>query len=75
MLATCGSVGFLAYLYHRYQTLKLCLASKRLSTVYVALAIGTMLFASMFDNHLFNIYPTFAYTLLLLGVEKSMIQE
>jgi hypothetical protein len=47
------------------------LSSKRLSTAFVALAIGTMLFASMFDNHLFNIYPTFAYTLLLVGIEKS----
>ena len=71
MLATCGTVGFFAYLYHRYQTIKLCLSSKRLSTAFVALAIGTMLFASMFDNHLFNIYPTFAYTLLLVGIEKS----
>lgn len=75
MLATCGSVGFLAYLFHRYQTIKLCISSKKLSTAFVALAIGTMLFASMFDNHLFNIYPTFAYTLFLVGIEKSMVQK
>ena len=27
--------------------------------------------SQFFDNHLFNIYPTFAYTLLLVGIEKS----
>ncbi len=75
MMATCGTVGIMAYLFHRYQTIKLFLSSKRLSTVFVALAIGTMLFASMFDNHLFNIYPTFAYTIFLLGIERSIEKE
>ena len=75
MMATCGSVGIMAYLFHRYQTVKLFLSSKRLSTAFVALAIGTMLFASMFDNHLFNIYPTFAYTIFLLGIEKSIEEK
>ncbi len=71
MLATCGSIGIFAYLYHRYQTIKLFFARKTLSTVYLALCIGTFLFASMFDNHFFNIYPAFTYSIMLMAIEKT----
>lgn len=73
ILATCGSVGIVAYLCHRYQTIKLFLSSRRLSTAFAALALGTLLSASMFDNHIFNIYPTMAYTLFLVGIERSIV--
>ncbi|MBQ8546423.1 MAG: O-antigen ligase family protein [Clostridia bacterium] len=70
MMATCGIVGLLAYLFHRYQTIKLLLSRKKLFSIFVALCIGTMLCGSLLDNHLFNIYPAFIYSILLLGVEK-----
>ncbi len=71
MIATCGIFGLTSYLFHRYQTIKLLFSEKRTSFIFIALAIGTMLFGSMFDNHLFNIHPTFIYALLLVCVEKS----
>ena len=70
MMATCGIVGLSAYLFHRYQTIKLLLSRKKLFSLFVALCIGTLLMSSMLDNHLFNIYPAFIYSILLLGVEK-----
>lgn len=71
MMGTCGILGLGAYLFHRYQTIRLFLSSKKLSTLFVALCIGTMLLGSMLDNHFFNIYPTFIYSFMLVGVEKS----
>lgn len=72
MLGTCGIIGLGAYLFHRYQTIRLLLLSKKLSTVFVAICIGTMLLGSLLDNHLFNIYPAFIYSIMLVGVEKSI---
>lgn len=71
MMATCGIAGLSAYLFHRYQTVRLLLSRKKLSTLFVAICIGTMLCGSLLDNHLFNIYPAFIYSILLLGVEKN----
>ena len=71
MIGTCGLLGISAYVFHRYQTINLLFSKKRLSFVFAALAIGTMLFGSMFDNHLFNIHPTFIYAILLVCIEKS----
>ncbi len=74
MMGTCGIIGLGAYLFHRYQTIRLLLFSKRLSTLFVAICIGTMLLGSMLDNHFFNIYPAFIYSIMLIGVEKSTNQ-
>lgn len=72
MIATTGIIGFSSYIFHRYQTVRLLLSNKRLSTVYIALCIGTMLGASLLDNHFFNIYPAMIYSIMLVAIEKTI---
>ena len=72
MMATCGSFGILAYMYHRYQTVMLFWEKKkRLSTIFTALCIVALLLSSLLDNHFFNLYPTFMYAVILVAVEKT----
>lgn len=70
MMATCGSVGLLAYLFHRYQTVKLFIKERCLPNLFLALSISALLITSLLDNHFFNIYPAFIYTIILVTVEK-----
>ena len=71
LLGTCGLTGFIAYCFHRYQTIKLALNKKSLSTVFFILCITSLLLTSMLDNHFFNIYPGMFYSLILVVLEKT----
>ena len=72
MMATCGFVGLSAYLFHRYQTIRLFFTKKHLSNVFFALSISALLITSLLDNHFFNIYPAFIYTVILVVIEKNI---
>ena len=72
MLATCGIVGIISYLYHRYQTIQLLVSKKMISSVFIGLCFVALLMSSMLDNHFFNIYPTFIYSVMLVAVEKTV---
>lgn len=72
MIATTGILGLSAYVFHRYQTLRLVLSKKHISTVFIALSIGTMLCGSLLDNHFFNIYPAFIYSIMLMVLENAI---
>lgn len=71
MMATCGFVGISSYLFHRYQTVRLFIAQRSLKNVFLALSIVGLLLTSLLDNHFFNIYPAFIYTIILVVVEKN----
>ena len=71
MMATCGTVGIGAYLFHRYQTVKLIIKKRSLKTWFLALSILALLLTSLLDNHFFNIYPAFIYTVILTVIEKT----
>lgn len=72
LLATCGIVGFGAYVFHRYQTLKLFWRKRNhLSVVFLALTILSLLLTSLLDNHFFNLYPTMYYAIILCVIEKQ----
>lgn len=71
MMGTCGIVGLLAYLWHRYETVKLFWKKRSLYTVFCALCMAGFLGTSMLDNHFFNLYPSFIYIIMLLVVENS----
>ena len=71
MMGTCGIVGLLAYLFHRYQTIKVFLSNKSLYSVFCALCISAFLLTSLLDNHFFNIYPAFIYATILVIIEKD----
>ncbi|MBE6674486.1 MAG: hypothetical protein E7596_05220 [Ruminococcaceae bacterium] len=75
LLGACGIVGLSAYLFHRYQTIKLLWQKRSLSVVFAFLCILSLLLTSMLDNHFFNIYPGFIYTLILVTIEKSSCEK
>ncbi len=71
MMATCGLVGISSYLFHRFQTVKLFISKRCLPNIFLALSILALLLTSLLDNHFFNIYPAFIYTVILVVVEKA----
>ena len=76
LLATCGIVGFGAYVFHRYQTVKLYWARKKsLKCTFLFISILALLLTSLLDNHFFNLYPTMYYVIMLCVIEKSDAQD
>lgn len=71
MMATCGIVGLLAYLWHRYETVKLFWKKRSIFTIFCALCMAGFLGTSLLDNHFFNLYPSFIYVIMLLVIENS----
>ena len=71
LLASCGIVGFSAYLFHRYQTLRLLLRSRGKEIVFIACSVAVLLATSMFDCHLFNVGPALFYSMALAFGENT----
>ena len=72
LIATCGVLGIGAYIFHRYQTIRLILKRREhLSTLFLTLSIATLLLTSLLDNHFFNLYPTMYYSVILCVLEKN----
>ena len=57
MLASCGILGFLAYAFHRYQTVKLFVSHRTPLSFFLGMSVLTLLLTSLLDIHLFNIFP------------------
>lgn len=70
MMATCGTLGLVAYIWHRFETIKLVIKKRSVYTFFSSLAIVSMLCCSLLDNHFFNLYPTFIYSIILVSIEK-----
>ncbi|MBO5323458.1 MAG: O-antigen ligase family protein [Oscillospiraceae bacterium] len=71
MLASCGIVGLGAYIYHRYQTVKLLLKKPSFGKGFIGLSILVLLGASLVDCHFFNVGPTMFYSVALAFAEKA----
>ena len=71
IMATCGIVGILAYLYHRYETIILFWKKRSLFSAFCGLCILGLLLTSLLDNHMFNIYPTFIYSIILAVIDSD----
>ncbi len=71
MLGACGIVGLGAYLFHRWQTLRLLVKNPSWEKNFIAACVGAILLTSLIDCHLFNIGITFIYSVFLLFGEKS----
>ena len=70
ILGACGIVGLAAYLLHRVQTVISLLKNINLERLYVAFTGGALLFVSLFDNHMFYLFPTLLYV-GLVGLLKA----
>lgn len=71
MMASCGIIGLAAYLYHRYQTIKLFLKQRSIKNLFLMLCISALLITSLLDVHMFSLYPTLFYIIILITIEKS----
>jgi|GEM_PF-910081 len=69
LLASCGAVGLIAYLFHRVQTVLLFFKSPSLFKTFIGIGVLLLLLMSMLDCHLFNIGPAFFYSACLLFAE------
>ena len=70
MLASCGIVGLVAYLFHRVQTTKLFAKKLTQETTFIGGSIIALLICSLFDCHFFNIGPTLFYAMALAFAEQ-----
>ena len=74
MLASCGVVGFAAYIFHRVQTFQLFLRNFSGKKMFAFVSMLTMLVTSMVDCHFFNVGPVLFYSAMLAFVEKRLDQ-
>ncbi len=70
MLAACGIIGLLAYLFHRTQTVVQIVRRPNARKTFLGLCIFGLILSSLIDVLLFKIYPTILYGLILLFLEK-----
>ena len=71
LLASCGMVGFGAYLFHRTQTVVLFVRKRKSHVLFIGLSLAAMLCMSMLDCHFFNIGPAMIYSMGLIFAEKA----
>ncbi len=71
ILASTGAVGILAYLWHRFWTVRAVVRRPNLFKTYLGLCILSCLLFCMLDVLLFVTYPLLFYTLMLLFIEKN----
>ncbi len=69
LLASCGIVGFVAYGFHRYQTVKLFVKNPAPHKTFLAMSLLAHVLASLFDCHMFNIGLGLTYGVMLLFAE------
>ena len=70
ILVCCGSVGILAYLFHRIQTVQLFLRRVTKENTFIACSLLVLLISCMFDCHFFNIGPALFYSMALSFAEN-----
>lgn len=75
LIASCGAVGFVAYAFHRFQTVKFFIERINTEVIYIGLAILTLLIMSLFDCHMFNVGPVLFYSMALAFAEKVKIKQ
>ena len=71
LLSASGIIGFSAYVYYRYESIKPIFRRPSLKKTLLFMSIVVFLLASMLDNFVFNIYPTFYYTVALALLHKD----
>jgi hypothetical protein len=65
-------VGFLAYAYHRFQTIWLFLRPFSGKKMFACVSMVALLGTSMVDCHFFNVGPVLFYSMMLAFVEKRL---
>ena len=71
LMASCGTVGIVAYGYHRIQTVRLAMTFRSLEKQMAVLSLVILLLCSLLDCHFFNVGPTLFYSAVLAFLEKQ----
>lgn len=75
LLASCGIVSLLAYVFHRVQTGILIFRRRTTEKYFIGLCVLALVMASLLDCHFFNFGPGLLYSCLLIMAEKSTAEE
>ena len=75
LLSATGIVGLLSYIYYRYESVKPLFRYPSMKKTLFAASIAVFLLSSLLDNFVFNIYPTFHYTVSLVIIHKAAEEE
>ena len=75
ILSSCGSVGMIAYGFHRFQTIKLIAKKPSTEKSFIGLSILALLLMSLLDCHFFNVGPTLIYSMMLAFAENIHISN
>ena len=75
LLSATGIVGIASYAYYRYSSIKPLLKKPSLKKTMMAMSVAVLLFGSLLDNFIFNIYPMFHYSVALVIIHKTSSEE
>ena len=75
LLFSTGIVGFIAYSFHRLQTIKLFFKKPTLEKLFIAASISALLLMSLLDCHFFNLGPTMFYSIFLMFAEFAESED
>ena len=75
LLGAGGVATLAAYLAYRVRSVMLFVKKPTFDRTFMGLSIVVLLGGSLFDNHVFNIYPMFYYAVLLTLSEEDMRAE
>ena len=75
ILACCGTVGMVAYLFHRYQTVMLFCRKGNLMKTMIGISMLTFIMMSWLDCHFFNLGPTLFYSMALAFAENCKNED
>ena len=75
ILASCGSIGIIAYLYHKYQVLKNIIKNKNIGNLIIGITLIGYALICLLDCHFHNIGPGLMYSIILLFSEKLYKKE
>lgn len=71
ILASCGAVGFLPYLFHRVCTVISLAKRPSIERIFLFLVVLVLLLLSLVDTHLFNYFPTLVYAAMIGILAKT----
>ncbi len=75
LLASTGLLGLCAYLFHRYETLRMTFNKPTLEKTFIYLTVVAIVATSLVDNHFFNMGPGLNYCVALAFIEGLNIQN
>ena len=71
LLYATGTVGLVCYVRYRIYTVGLVISRPAIHKSLAAASMAVLVFSSLLDNFIFNVYPTFFYSASLCVIIKS----